>query len=207
MLVNCDDVAIRAHLVSCDACGERHNDISTLALAASQWTEVDVPRWHQAFARPLAPRWPLFLQLGAFAASVLVLLLVTLQVRIDTDSGLGLRYGDAVAQEDLSALQQNLLYISQTSDSRIRDDLAALHVNQQAANQQLARSLIEASRLERREDLGYLLDLIEEGQAARDARTASQVAYLVREQRADRERLAVLLRALNSPDSVGGQNL
>ena len=145
---------------SCAHCRDVHAQALEFYQLAGKWQDQVVPDWNRArFVVPPVRHahgsWPAW---GALAASLAAIMLVVLRVEISTTNGLLISFGgsqtEARVQELVAAelkahdAEQELLL-----DARF-DDFAADQLN---ANQLLLARWQEATRAERRQELGLLM--------------------------------------------------
>ena len=185
------------HLQHCDECNADLADIWNLQSKATSWRDERVPRWNRRefFFEP-SP-WPMRMQWAASFASVLVLILVLMEARISTVGGLTVDFAASdsryVSQPEL---MQQLASAQNLQRSELDSSVQKLTSQQITTNQLLLRTLLDASRQERRKDLGNMLVLWEQAQDQRSMSTEESLRYLIASQIQDRREIEDLNDAL-----------
>lgn len=144
----------------CAHCRDVHAQALEFYQLADKWTDQPVPDWNRArFVVPPARQahgsWPAW---SALAASLAAIVLVLLRVEVSTTNGLLISFGgsqtEARVQELVAAeLQRHAMGQELLLDERL-DEFAA---DQLSANQLLLARWQEATRAERRQELGLLM--------------------------------------------------
>ncbi len=185
------------HLQHCDECNADLTDIWNLQSKATSWRDERVPRWNRRefFFEP-SP-WPMRMQWAASFASVLVLILVVMEARISTVDGLTVDFAGSdsryVSQPELV---QQIASVQNQQRSELDSSVQKLTSQQITTNQLLLRTLLDASRQERREDLGNMLVLWEQAQDQRSMSTEESLRYLIASQIQDRREIEDLNDAI-----------
>ncbi|HJN51839.1 MAG TPA: hypothetical protein QF924_15390 [Pseudomonadales bacterium] len=109
-----------------------------------------------------------------------------------------------VSQDEL---QRSLSMVRQESDRAFNANVDRLTSQQVTTNQLLLRSILEASRQERREDLGTMMVLWDSERDRRNQMTEESLRFLIRNQAEDKRELRGLTQALRSIDNPQDENL
>jgi predicted anti-sigma-YlaC factor YlaD len=186
-------------LQHCAHCRDVHAQALEFYALADKWQDQAVPEWNRARfvvppARQVHAAWPAW---GALAASLAAIVLVLARVEISTTDGLLISFGgsqtDARVQELVAAelarhdTEQELLL-----DARL-DDFAADQIN---ANQLMLARYQEATRLERRQELGLLMTSWQSQRFEDQQEVNNQLTSLANDQIENNQYLNVLLTAL-----------
>ncbi len=145
---------------SCAHCRDIHAQAREFYQLAGQWQEQPAPEWNRArFAvapmRQAANSW---LGWSALAASVMAVFLVLLRVEISTTNGLLISFGGSQTEARVQELVAAELQRHATAQDALLDTrLADFATDQLNANQLLLARWQEASRVERRQELGLLM--------------------------------------------------
>lgn len=194
--------AVHRHLDDCADCSAAQADVWHMQMVASRWKTSRVPRWNRRDAFFESRGFPPLLQIASACASVVVMVLVLAQVRISTEDGFQVSFGgDVASRADLEAQlhdlrQEQVALINQSADR--------LTNQQVASNQLMFRTLLEASRQERHEDLRNLVSLVQDTQTKQNERTAESLRYVLSNQIEDRRNIQQLGQALKLVASDGG---
>lgn len=187
---------------SCVHCRDVHAQALQFYQLADKWQDQAVPDWNRArFVVPPARQahgsWPAW---GALAASLAAIVLVVARVEISTTNGLLISFGgsqtEARVQELVAAelarhdTEQELLL-----DARL-DEFAADQLN---ANQLLLARYQEATRAERRQELGLLMTSWQSQRFEDQQEVANQLTSLANDQIESNQYLNVLLQNAEFP--------
>jgi hypothetical protein len=161
-----------------------------------------VPEWNRARfvvppARQAHAAWPVW---GALAASLAAIVLVLARVEISTTDGLLISFGgsqtDARVQELVAAeLARHDTELELLLDARL-DDFAADQIN---ANQLMLARYQEATRLERRQELGLLMTSWQSQRFEDQQEVNNQLTSLANDQIENNQYLNVLLQSAALP--------
>ncbi len=184
---------VHAHLAHCDSCREDLAAIWELKRDATGWRAQPVPRWNrrQLFFEP-SP-WHFRFQWAASFASVVVLVLVLTEARISTIDGLTIDFAGVedrfVSQTEFT---RQLVSLQEQQQATLDTNVRKLTNQQITTNQLLLRTVLDASREERREELGNMLVLWEADQDQRTMSTEESLRYLIASQVQDRREIEQL---------------
>lgn len=151
----CDDA-----VQQCTHCRDIHAQALEFYQLAGQWQQQAVPDWNRARfaippARPVSGTW---MNWSALAASLAAVFLVLLRVEVSTGNGLWISFGgsqtEARVQQLLSA---ELERYTTTQEVLLDARLADFAADQLSANQLLLARWQDATRAERRQELGLLM--------------------------------------------------
>lgn len=184
--------AVDRHLDDCSECRMAAENLWIMEASATRWRDVPVPKWHRAMDEPAAAAgWLTSLQLGGVAASLVMLVLVSLQVSVTVGDGVTVTFGgdSYITNEELD---ERLASETQVISSRIEN----LGARQAAADQLVMTSLLQASRQERRQDMGQLIDALNLAETSRERRTREALRFLIDTQQEDRRDIEQLNQAL-----------
>ncbi len=184
------------HLQHCVDCQDELSAIWHLESRASEWQDQSVPAWNRKrfFFEP-SP-WPFRMQWVASFVSLLVLVLVLAQARVSTIDGLTISFAgnnDYVSRQDM---MQQIAKLEDQQQTHLESSVQKLRSQQITTNQLLLRTIMDANRLERREDLGNLLVLWEQIQDQRSLSTEESLRFLISSQVQDRREIQELNNAL-----------
>jgi hypothetical protein len=186
----------------CAHCRDVHAQALEFYTLAGKWQEQPVPDWNRARfvvppTRQVQGAWPVW---GALAASMAAIVLVLLRVEISTTDGLLISFGgsqtEARVQELVAAelarhdTEQELLL-----DARL-DDFAADQIN---ANQLILARYQEATRAERRQELGLLMTSWQSQRFEDQQEFNNQLTSLANDQIESNQYLNVLLQNSAQP--------
>ncbi len=167
---------INQHVSECDECAALLNDIWQMSLAASRWQPHNVPRWEPAGSafESRQRQWP---QMLATAASIMALVMVLTDTRIvNTEGGFTVASG---GRHTVSTQQFEAFALDQT------EKLNQLASQQVASDQLVLRSMLEASREERRDDMTTLANFLNTNLARHSQQTDDNLRYLLASQAED----------------------
>jgi len=192
------------HLDQCEDCRTQLSELWDLKAMSLQWQDVPTPAWdrkqnlfeHRSFLAVF--------QYASSFASILVLVLILTSAEISTANGLSINFGGnyvsrtelAQRLENLEVDQKNLL---QTSVQKLTDQ-------QITTSQLLMKSMLTASRVERREDLYQVIALVDEAQDQQSQFTNNSLKVLLSNQLEDRRNLNKINKAL-SEGALKGREL
>jgi hypothetical protein len=186
----------------CAHCRDVHAQALEFYQLANKWQDQAVPDWNRArFVVPPARQahgpWPAW---AALAASMAAIVLVLLRVEISTKDGLLISFGgsqtEARVQELVAAelarhdMEQNLLL-----DAR----LEAFSDDQINANQLMLARYQEATRAERRQELGLLMTSWQSQRFEDQQEFNNQLTSLANDQIESNQYLNVLLQNVDLP--------
>lgn len=189
---NLDETAaadIDAHLKGCEDCSALLNDIWQMNLVSSRWQE-EQPAKRAAPAQQPARQWQLP-NVVAMAASILALVLVVTDTHITTnESGIAIRFGSGgyVTQDALNAITKKQSDVFQSQIAQVADQ-------QVASDQLVLRTVLEASREERRDETATLVSLWSATQARQAEETHRNFRYLLASQAEDEKDIQQLSAA------------
>jgi hypothetical protein len=193
-------------MAECEHCRGVYAQAQVYAQMAGEWEEQEVPEWNRArhVALPVRRYHNSWLSWGALAASIAAIMLVVLRVEVSTANGLMISFGgrqtDAIVQQQVAealaryaAEQQTLL------DTRFTE-----FTRQQATSTELLFSRWQdANRVERRQELNYLLTGWQ-NQRVQDQRAVSaQLSELANDQIENNQYLNVLMQTVAQPGRRG----
>lgn len=190
--------SIDQHVETCIDCQAALGRLWELEAAATRWKRQPVPRWNRrdAFFEPRS--WLPATQLVGAAASILLLVVVVAQLRIDMTDGLVITFGpDYVTESEISERLAAL-------ETSVGEELRELGQQQAAGDQLVLTSLLHTSRRERREDMADLVSVMNDAEARRDMRTREALQYLITTQQEDRKDIQQLNQALQLVGNSGG---
>lgn len=194
--------AMNAHLAQCDRCSELLGDIWQMGLVASRWQDESVPGHNRPQIEDRHTRWGLP-QIVATAASIIAVVLVLTDTRVVPEDG-GFRVVVGTSQ-----------YVTQSDFENFsrdqRQQLTQLASTQVASDQLVLRSMLEASREERREDLTTLVSYLNAAQARQRQQTETDLRYLLASQAEDERDIQQLSQAfqlsLNPYTNTSGNDM
>lgn len=198
--------AIDQHLKTCEDCSALLNDIWQMNLAASRWQdEAPATRKSMPESMPeqaIRSQWQLP-NIVATAASVLALVLVLTDTQISADrTGIAIQFGqkDFVTADSLEALNQQQVDQFQTQINRIT-------AQQVASDQLVLRSVLQASREERRDEFTSLVTLWSATRAKQVQETERNFRYLLASQAEDEKDIRQLSAAFQEITLRQGPNM
>lgn len=187
------------HLQHCENCNSELSSIWNLQSRASHWHDERVPRWNKKHFFFEPSPWPMRMQWAASFASVFVLILVLTEARISTVDGLTVDFsGSGVRYVSQTELTERLDQVQSLQQTELDMSVQRLTSQQITTNQLLLRTVLDASRQERREDLGNMLVLWEEVQDQRSISTEESLRFLIASQVQDRREIRDLNDALET---------
>lgn len=144
----------------CGHCRDIHAQALEFYQLAGKWQQQSVPDWNRARfavapARQPHGSWPAW---AALAASVTAVFLVLLRVEISTTNGLLISFGGAQTEARVQQmLAAELERYTTAQDLLVEARLEDFAADQLTANQLLLARWQEATRTERRQELGLLM--------------------------------------------------
>lgn len=193
---------VDTHLKSCIECSALLSDIWQMNLVATRWqnqspgnydrgktTDIDRKSW-----RPP--------EIFATAASILALVLVLTDASIDTSHGVVLRFGS----DDYLTTKSFAEYQAEQS-GRWEQRLDELSARQVASDQLVLRSVLQASREERKEELTTLVDYWSATQAQQYRETEENLRYLLASQAEDEKDIQQLSNAFHQISMKRGNDM
>ena len=197
---------IDAHLKGCEDCSALLSDIWQMNLVSSRWQD-ESPALSSiapsaASLQSPARQWQLP-NVVAMAASILALVMVVTDTHITTDeSGIAIRFGQPgyVTEDAMAAMsqKQSELFLSQIE--RVADQ-------QVASDQLVLRTVLEASREERRDETATLVSLWSATQARQAEQTQRNFRYLLASQAEDEKDIEQLSAAFQEITLRQGSDL
>jgi hypothetical protein len=187
------------HLKQCADCSNALGNIWQLQNASSTWAEQRVPRWNkrQLFFDP-SP-WPARIQWFCTAGSLAMMIIVLFTLQQNGQPG-----PEQLAE--VSELHERLDNLATQNEQMLAQTVARTRDQQISTNQFVARSLLDQSREERRDELSQLLLLIEDLQYQRDRETQQNLSYLIAGQIEDRRDIEALNQAFTQAQRTRLQN-
>ena len=211
-LTDLEHTAVDQHLQQCAECSRLLSEIWETASQSANWQDVSVPHWEKrslffGAGRDQPGSWP-WLNLVSVAASALVLIVVLFQVEVmSSETGFTISFAGQKNLVSQDELQRSLSMVRQESDRAFNANVDRLTSQQVTTNQLLLRSILEASRQERREDLGTMMVLWDSERDRRNQMTEESLRFLIRNQAEDKRELRGLTQALRSIDNPQDENL
>jgi|AP95_1055475.scaffolds.fasta_scaffold00423_18 hypothetical protein len=193
---------VDAHLKNCSECSSLLNDIWQMNLVSSRWQDEPVRAWDRSNHLFPSRQWQ-FPQIFAVAASVLALVIVITDTRVITnEDGIALKMGGSgyVSGSTLEELQVK-------QDSSFNQRFLRLTAQQVASNQLVLRSVLEASRQERREDFGTLVSYWNATQALQHQQAEENLKYILARQVEDGRDIRQLNTALQEANFRRGNDM
>lgn len=198
--------AIDDHLKSCGECSAMLNDIWQMNLVATRWQDQAPHNYFRDNSHAVQRTSWRFPELFATAASVLAMVLVLTDASVDTSNGIALRFGgsDNLSMQHFEAYQQE-----QTNQWNQRlDDMANQLATRQVASDQLVlRSVLQASREERREELNTLVNYWTTTQAQQYRETEENLRFLLASQAEDEKDIQQLSNAFRQINVQNSNNM
>jgi hypothetical protein len=199
---------IDQHLQSCDACSELLQGIWEMELKSTAWTDINVPGWNRRdhfFGSRQSFSW---FQLAGAMSSVLVLILVLFRAELSSDeSGFQISFGgpqDYVSSQEFDFKLRELAIQNQRNVDASMGDFGSAQI---AANQLMLRTMLAASRSERREDLGTMMTVWDQDRKRMEESTEESVRFLLRNQMEGRREIGNLTNVLNTITNQRDNNL
>lgn len=198
------------HLKDCSSCSELLEQIWEMEMQSANWQDESPGKWdRRGYFFGHRPRFQ-FLQTATVFASLVIVTLVLLRIEVTSyESGLKVSFlGDQVTTEDLN---QRIMQLQSELETRNRNYLNIgmdrLASQQTATNQLLLRTAIEASRQERRQDLGSLMSIWDLQQERQSRLTDDSLRLLLRSQVEDKRELRYLTEAFQTISAQRDGNL
>jgi len=211
--------SVDQHIQQCDACSRLLHDIWETSLQSVNWQEVTVPRWDKrslffgtSRARPDSSPLGRFsfpwLNLVSVTASALVLVVVLFRVEVLTnENGFSVSFAGQNNLVSTEELDRRLSSVQQDNQRSFNTNVDRLTTQQVATNQLLLRTILEANRQERREDLSNMMVLWDSDRQRRSQMTDESLRYLIRNQAEDKLELRDLSLAVRSFNNQQDDNL
>lgn len=199
---------IDQHLQICDACSALLQGIWEMDLKSTAWTNINVPRWNRRdyfFSSRQDFSW---LQLAGSLSSVLVLILVLFRVEItNNETGFQISFAgqsDYVSSHEIdSRLRQPAMQNQRDVDT----SMVNFTSQQIAANQLMLRTILMASRSERRQDLGLMMAVWNEDRRRLEESTEDSLRFLLRNQMQGRREIGNITHVLSAITNQQDNNL
>lgn len=198
------------HLKDCSSCSELLEQIWEMEMQSANWQDESPGKWdRRAYFFGHEPRFQ-FLQTATVFASLIIVTLVLFRMEVTSDTaGLKISFlGDRVTTEELD---ERIKQLQRELDARNRDYLNIgidrFARQQTATNQLLLRTAIEASRQERRQELGSLMTLWDMQQDRQSRLTDDSLRLLLRSQVEDKRELRYLTEAFQTISAQQDGNL
>jgi hypothetical protein len=196
------------HLQNCDACSELLQGIWEMELKSTAWTDINVPRWDRKghfFTSRQTFSW---LQLAGAMASVLVLILVLFRAELSsTEAGFQISFGgqrDYVSSQEFDVRLRELAIQNQREVSASMGNFTNAQV---AANELMLRTMLAASRSERREELGTMMTVWNQDRRRLEESTEDSLRFLLRNQMEGRREIGNLTNVLSTITNQQDNNL
>lgn len=188
----CDDA-----VQNCAHCRDVHAQALEFYQLAGKWQDQAVPDWNRARFVVPPTRQPHGSWLGwsALAASVTAICLVLLRVEISTDEGLLISFGGTQTEARVQALVAAELARHDTEHELLLDArFDEFSADQLVANQLLLARWQEATRAERRQELGLLMASWQSQRFEDQQEVINQLTTLANDQIESNQYINVLLR-------------
>jgi hypothetical protein len=187
------------HLQSCDECSDLLQGIWEMELKSTAWSDMNVPGWDRRdhfFGSRQSFSW---FQLAGAMSSVLVLILVLFRAELSsTEAGFQISLGgqsDYVSSQEFDSKLRELAIQNQ----RDMDASMGNFTNAQlTANELMLRTMLVASRSERREDLGTMMTVWNEDRKQLEESTEDSLRFLLRNQIEGRRDIGNLTNVLST---------
>lgn len=190
------------HLQSCDECSAYLDDIWQMSLVATRWQDQTPPDYGRQLTADLHKQSWRFPEVFAMAASIFAIVLVLTDARVETSDGVAIRFG---GDSYLTAEHFEEYKTEQTDQWNQRlDELSAMQV---ASDQLVLRSVLQASREERREELTTLVSYWNTTQAQQQRETDENLRYLLASQAEDEKDIQQLSNAFRQINVQRGSNM
>ena len=190
---------IDQHLQSCDECSGLLQGIWEMELKSTAWSDINVPGWNRRdhfFGSRPGFSW---FQLAGAMSSVLILILVLFRAELSsTEAGFQISLGgqnDYVSSQEFDAKLRELAIQNQ----RDMDASMGNFTNAQiTANELMLRTMLVASRSERREDLGTMMTVWNDDRKQLEESTEDSLRFLLRNQIEGRREIGNLTNVLST---------
>jgi hypothetical protein len=192
---------VDAHLHRCEMCSGLLNDIWQMGLVATRWQDHAVPEWQRS-SHQKKSAWQLP-QMLATAASMLALVLVLTDAHlVTTGSGVSLTFGSPGYVSEATFLETQ-----QKQRAEFGQQLQLLATQQVSSDQLVLRSVLQASREERRQDFGSLVTYWSSAQARQYQETEESFRYLLASQAEDEKDIQQLSAAFQQISLKRGNDM
>jgi hypothetical protein len=196
------------HLQSCDECSDLLQGIWEMELKSTAWSDMNVPGWDRRdhfFGSRQSFSW---FQLAGAMSSVLVLVLLLFRAELSSsEAGFQISFGgqnDYVSSQEFDfKIRELAIQNQQTADTSAVNFTSA----QIAANQLMLRTILAASRSERREDLGTMMTVWNQDRRRLEESTEDSLRFLLRNQIEGRREIGNLTDALSTFTNEQDNNL
>ncbi len=180
------------HLKTCNECSAFLNDIWQMGLVATRWQDQNPANYDRGRTSDHQQQGWRFPEVLATAASILAIVLVLTDASIDTSNGVVLKFGtdDYISEQTFAAYQAEQ---ADRWDERL-DELTARQV---ASDQLVLRSVLQASREERKEELTTLVNYWNTTQAQQYRETEENLRFLLASQAEDEKDIQQLSNAFH----------
>jgi hypothetical protein len=181
----------------CAHCRDIHAQALEFYQLAGKWQDEQVPDWNRARfavapARQPHGSWPAW---AALAASVTAIFLVLLRVEVSTTNGLLISFGGSQTETRVQALVAAELERHTAAQDLLLDArLADFASDQLNANQLLLARWQEATRVERRQELSFLMSSWQAQRFEDQQEVSSQLTSLANDQIENNQYLNALLQ-------------
>lgn len=199
---------IDQHLQICDACSDLLQGIWEMELKSTAWTDIHVPRWNRRdrfFGSRQHFSW---FQLAGALTSVLVLILVLFRVELTSnETGFQISFAGQSDYVNSQEFDSRLRQLASQNQTEVDASMANFTSQQIAVNQLMLRTILDASRSERRQDLGTLMTVWNEDQRRLEESTEDSLRFLLRQQMQGRRDIGNITNMLNTITNQQDTNL
>lgn len=195
-------ISVDEHLKSCNDCSEVLNDIWQMGLVATRWQDQAPGNYDRSTTGNLHRQGWRFPEVFATAASILAIVLVLTDASLDTSNGVVLRFG-----ADNYLTEQTFASYQAQQAEKWDEQFDQLSARQVASDQLVLRSVLQASREERREELTTLVSYWTATQAQQVRETEENLRYLLASQAEDEKDIQQLSNAFHQISVNRGNNM
>ena len=187
------------HLHSCDECSAVLQEIWEMNIKSSAWVDVEAPDWnHRTHFFGSRPKLP-WLQLATTLCSIMLLAVVLFRVEVtNNESGFQVSFSGQNAYVSNQELSTRLKELELNNQRYVNNNLNTFATQQLATNQLILRTALDASRLERREDLGTVMSAWNQDREHLQQSTEDSMKYLLQNQLDDRRNIGNLTNVLKT---------
>ncbi|MBO6658213.1 MAG: zf-HC2 domain-containing protein [Pseudomonadales bacterium] len=184
------------HLKTCNECSAFLNDIWQMGLVATRWQDQHPANYDRGRTADYQQQGWRFSEVLATAASILAIVLVLTDASIDTSNGVVLKFGS----DEYVSEQTFAVYQAEQAD-RWDERLDELTARQVASDQLVLRSVLQASRQERKQELTTLVNYWNTTQAQQYRETEEHLRFLLTSQAEDEKDIRQLSNAFHQISS------